>query len=169
MNLYRNTSFKVVEGREEKMRISGLVRAILVSTVTALLVVYFILLVLRLDRITMLTFYTISTPALIAYGLSFFYFGFMSFMLLTGGSSYSRGLIFVALTFLAIGSFWTTLWLAAKFETDVNLTHLQALLPFLISALIAAAIFVIALRYETYYFRSYQKIQQDLKRLQKGG
>lgn len=107
----------------------------------------------------MLTFYTISTPALIAYGLSIFYFGFMAFVLLVRDKSYMSGLRFLALLFLAIGSFWTTLWLAAKFETDINISHLEALLPFLVSALIAAPIFVLALRYESDYFRVYKKQQ----------
>ncbi len=124
------------------------IRAVFVAAATALLVTHFILLILRIDRISMITFWQLSIPAFVAYGLALLYFGTMGMVLSARFHYYSRAWRYFALAIIAGGSLWSQIALAGKFETDFSLTHWQALLPFLVAVVIGAVIYIIALKWE---------------------
>ena len=138
----------------------GAIRSIFVAIVAGLLVTHFILLILRVDRITMITFWVVSIPAFVAYGLSLIYFSGMGLLFVEQLHCYSRGMRYFSLAVIAGGSLWSQIALSGKFETDFEITYWQALLPFLVFVIIGAIIYIIALRWETENFRKNYKVFQ---------
>jgi hypothetical protein len=96
---------------------------------------HFILLILRTDHIVDLSYYVIGAPAFAAYGG-----GALLFLVVAvawpGVAAYDRVLSGGMVSLLA-GSLWSQLQLAGKFQVDMQISYLSALLPFLCSLLFA--------------------------------
>lgn len=115
-----------------------LARALLLLPTFLLVLTHFILLFLRLDHYITLSYYVIGTPAFVGYAGGILIFGILGTMW-PNVRLYDR-MLDIALAVIFMGALITQLLLARKFQADMQITYLQALLALMIALFVGFCI-----------------------------
>ncbi len=120
------------------------VYAIVVLLVVIAAVIHFTLLIIKTDRDGDLTYHQVIIPAVIAYGIgtiALFVWGLLWIVV----RRLPRGFGFLAMAVLTGGSLWTQILLARKFDLELDISYLEALLPVTIAIVLSGLLFVIGI------------------------
>jgi len=128
-----------------KNKIDFVFKALIVALVAGSAVTHFILLIIKTDRNGDLTYHQVAIPAIIIYGLGSGFFVLLSFVWCCMKKQITIALAYLAMAALLIGSLWTQILLAQKFDLLKHISYTEALLPVTIAFVVSASIFVLGL------------------------
>ena len=118
--------------------------AVAIFFVISAAVVHFVLLILKTDRNADFTYSVVIIPAIIAYSVGIVVFSAWSLLWFLV-SKFGRGFGFLAITVLLIGSLWSQIQLARKFDMSIHVTYLEALLPVTVALVVSGILFIVGL------------------------
>ncbi len=120
-------------------------KSLIVSLVAGSAVAHFVLLIIKTDRNGNLTYHQVAIPAIIIYGLGVGFFLLLSILWCFIKKQITVALAYLAMATLTIGSLWTQILLARKFDLKDHISYTHALLPITIAIVVSAVIFVFGL------------------------
>lgn len=120
-------------------------KSLIVALVAGSAVAHFVLLIIKTDRNGALTYHQVAIPAIIIYGLGGGFFLLLSVLWCCVKRQITTALAYLAMATLTIGSLWTQILLARKFDLSSHISYTHALLPITIAIVLSAVIFVFGL------------------------
>ena len=116
----------------------------IVVVVIGAAIAHFVLLILKTDQDAGFSYHVVAAPAFVAYALGVLFFGALAWLGFSTRRGLAYGFGFLAMATLALGSLWTQILLARKFDLTESVSYLNALLPVIVAFLVSGVLLLAA-------------------------